>query len=354
MTDKCVKWYPWTLTFRIFKSPGKQLNADFHKACLFIANDHNSASFLNIHQYQTYSIMPTASAQDFDFPVFFWGIFTKSLQFYVRHFVNIIVVSIITFIPFILLISLSTRALPLIEFFHGSFLDLIVILMLPTIYLHGRVFPLATIQLFLQRFFASAVAISCIQFAVMIFPMFFGQTNSILFVIGMIPYFYLLFAGFFLIIENSSQLISIKSNIINSVRFVKSRFFNVFVHFFLISLIISLPISLYLLFFAIGQPEFDSLFEVMQKQPENTELFRQHYSALIEKVTSHDFLWASLVCHVIFRPIKSLFLSFLFLGILFRLNPQPVKSFLGFSEPEDSQDDSASFNEDLENNNTIH
>ncbi len=298
--------------------------------------------------------MPTASTTDFEFTVSFWGNVTKSLQFYVRHFINILVVSIVTFIPFLLLVTFSSKALPLIEFFHGSFLDLIVLLMLPTIYLHGRVFPLATIQLFLQRFFASAVAISCIQFAVMIFPMFFGQASGFLFVIGMIPYFYLLFAGFFLIIENSEQLISIKNNIINSFRIVKSRFFIVFVHFFVISLIISLPISLYLLFFAIGQPEFKSLVDVMQKQPENTELFKQHYSGLIDSVTSHDFLWTSLVCHVIFRPIKSLFLSFLFLGILFKLNPQTVKSYLGIPEPDESQEESAYFDEDLENKDTIH
>lgn len=92
----------------------------------------------------------------------------------------------------------------------------------------------------------------------------------------------------------------------------------------------------------------------MQNQPENTELFRQQYSALVDKVTGHDFLWTSLVSHVVFRPIKSLFLSFLFLGILYRLNPEPVKGFLGFPEPDDSQEDSDSLDEDLENNDTIH
>ncbi len=284
--------------------------------------------------------MPTASSSDFDFPIFFGGIFKKSLRFFGRSFVSFLLLSVVTFIPFLAFEALSEPyLLDLIEFFHGNFLDIIIFLTLPTIYLQGKVFPLPTLVLFFQRFFASVVVISCIQFSSLaLFALFFKQVSIGIILVSMIPYIYLIFTGFFLIIENSPQLISVRNNLIDSIKLARTRFFSVFAHYFLITTVTALPFVVFFLWYVAGQPEFSAFEEVFRTQPENSTLLSEKLLGLLETFNRPEFKWPRIGIHIVTRPIKSLFLSFLFLGILFRLNPQIVKSFLGFDNPEIEED----------------
>jgi hypothetical protein len=288
--------------------------------------------------------MPTDPTTDIDFPVFFWKIVKNSLIFYKQALINYLLLSVITYLPFLVVDAFSSNyTIDLIEFFHGNFLDIIVFLTLPTIYLQHRVFPLATIQLFIQRFFASAVVISVVQFGILIlFTLFFAQISIGVILIGLIPYIYLLFAGLFLIMENSNQTISVRNNLVNSAKLVRKRFFVIFVYYFLITFFTSLPFIFFFMWYMMGQAEFTAFEEVFRNQPENSVLLSEKLIALIESFNQPAFKWSRVGIHLLFRPVKSLFLSFLFLGILFELNPAVVKSFLGLtngkSESEQSED----------------
>jgi hypothetical protein len=160
----------------------------------------------------------------------------------------------------------------------------------------------------------------------------------------------MIFTGFFLIIENSPKLFSVKNNLLNSVRVARTRFFGIFAHYFLITTITALPFVVFCIWYVSAQPEFAAFEETFRTQPENSKLLSENLMALVESFNRPEFKWPRIGIHILTRPIKSLFLSFLFLGILFRLNPVIVKSFLGFeteemetgiaenSYPEDSDD----------------
>lgn len=297
--------------------------------------------------------MQGVSATDLNFPVFFWGILGKSISFFRKSFLNFIILSILSFIPFLIVDLFSASyAIDLIEFFHGNFLDIIIFLTLPTIYLQNRVFPVATLQLFFQRFFASAVVISFIQFGTLtLFTLVFAQISFAIILIGMIPYIYLLFAGFFLIMENSPKLISVKANLINSINLVRSRFFVFFVHYFFITFITSLPFVLFFMWYMVELPEFAAFEQTFRTNPENTAALSQSLATLLESFNQPGFKWGRITIHVLFRPIKSLFLCFLFLGVLHRFNPEVVLSFLGFEKSEEEEEEKSPSIEDEETSN---
>lgn len=283
--------------------------------------------------------MPTDSRPEIHFPVFFWRVVQNSLIFYKQAFINYLLLSVITYLPFLVIeIFSSDYTIDLIEFFHGNFLDIIVFLTLPTLYLQNRVLPLATIQLFMQRFFASAVIISVVQFGILVlFTMFFAQIGIGVILIGIIPYIYLIFAGLFLIMENSTKTISVRTNLFNSAKLVRTRFFLVFVDYLFITLFTSLPFIFFFMWFMVGQPEFVAFEEAFRNQPENSVLLSEKLIALVESFSQPTFKWSRIGIHLLFRPIKSLFLCFLFLGILFQINPTTVKSFLGLNDDHTEQ-----------------
>ena len=289
------------------------------------------------------------SVTENEFPVMFWGVAKKSVTFFRLAFINYLLLSILSYLPFLVIDLFSTSyAIDLIEFFHGNFLDIIIFLTLPTVYLQNRVYPVATLQLFFQRFFASAVVISFIQFGTLaLFTLFFTQISISIILIGMIPYIYLLFAGFFLIMENSSKLISVKANLLNSINLVRSRFIMFFVHYLFITFITSLPFVLFFMWYMVEQPEFTAFQKVFQNQPNNTELITERLLALLESFNKPGFHWSRVTIHVLFRPIKSLFLAFLFLGVLFRINPNAVKSYLGFEKTDEvTESETAAISDD--------
>ncbi len=269
-----------------------------------------------------------------NFPVFFGGVIRKSFGVFRRFFLNYLFLAVISYLPFLVLDVVSViDTVDLIEFFHGNFLDVLVFLTLPTVFMQRRVLPLATLQLFFQRFFASVVLISFIQLGILIFfTQFFAQISLGAILIGIIPYLYLIFAGFFLIMENSPKLVSVRPNLLNSIRLTRTRFFVIFWNYVMITLLTIIPLFLFSAWYLTGRPEMGAFADAFNQNPENSTLMSKTLLELIEVFKQPGFKWSRLVIHVLFRPVKSLFLCFLFLGIMFQLSPDRVKSFLGIGE----------------------
>ena len=273
------------------------------------------------------------------FPVHFWGLMIRSIQIYRHAFVNYLVLAIITYLPFLVFDKFSRLdLLDIVEFFHGNFLDVIIFLTLPTLLMEKKVFPISTIQLFIQRFFASAVIISFVQLGILLFyTTFFAQISLGTIIIGIIPYIFLLFAGFFLIMENSSKLISVRKNLISSIGLVKNQFFSIFWNYLNITIIIVIPLFLFSILYLGRHPELVQFVELLQENQTTDSLAGQNLLSIIQNIVQEPgFKWSRITIHVLLRPIKSLFLSLLFLGLLQQIKPDDIKSFLGVREEDTS------------------
>lgn len=274
-----------------------------------------------------------------NFPIHFWRIIIKSFRTYLNSFSSYLLLAILTYIPFVVFDQFSKLdLLDIIEFFHGNFLDIVIFLTLPTLFTHKKVFPFATITLFMQRFFTSAVIISFVQLGTLLFfMMFFAQISLGVIIVGIIPYILLLFAGFFLIMENSAKLVSIKYNLINSIKLVKSQFFSIFWNYINITILMIIPLFLFSVWY-LGQHSGLAIFaESVGKNAAVQPATGEKLLMLIQDIVQESgFKWGRIGIHIIFRPIKSLFLSFLFLGIIQQFSPNSIRSFLGDNKADDS------------------
>jgi hypothetical protein len=273
------------------------------------------------------------------FPINFWGLMIRSIQIYRHTFLNYLTLAVITYLPFLIFDQFSRfDLLDIVEFFHGNFLDVIVFLTLPTLLIEKKVFPISTIQLFFQRFFASAVIISLVQLGILLFfTTFFAQISLGTIIIGIIPYIFLLFAGFFLIMENSPQLISVRRNLINSVKLVKNQFFSIFWNYLNITILLIVPLFVFSLWYLGRHTELIQFVATINDGQTPDTLKGQKLLTLIQSIVQEPgFKWSRISIHILLRPIKSLFLALLFLGLLQPVKPDDIKSFLGVPEDEPS------------------
>ncbi len=276
-------------------------------------------------------------SSDLDFPVRFWRIIIKSLKTYFNSFANYFLLAVLTYIPFVLFDQFSKfDLLDLIEFFHGNFLDIVIFLTLPTLYMQKRVFPLATISLFIQLFFTSAVLISFVQLGTLLFfMMFFAQISLGVIIIGIIPYVLLLFAGFYLIMENSTKLVSVRYNLLNSIRLVKTQFFAIFWNYINITILMILPLFFFSVWYLGQHTELAISADSVRTSTSVESTNGENLLVLIQNIIQEPgFKWGRISIHLLFRPIKSLFLAFLFLGIIQQFSPDTIKAFLGEKKSE--------------------
>jgi len=275
-----------------------------------------------------------------EFPTHFGGIILRSLKSYRDHFLNYLLLAVITYLPFLVIIQLSHFDLiDIVEFFHGHFLDIIVFLTLPTMLMEKRVFPFATIALFFQRFFASAVVLCFIQLGTLLFFVtFFAQIGLGVILIGVIPYIFLLFAGYYLIMENSERLLSIRPNLKGSIQLVRSRFFTVFWNYFNITIFMFLPLFFFSLWYFSRHDEMLVIRDTLAQATESDLILGQRFIEIIQNIVQETgFKWSRIGIHIGFRPLKSLFLSFLFLSLLQHLTPAAIQGFLGKNREEGSE-----------------
>jgi len=270
------------------------------------------------------------------FPAGFNRVLSRSFQTYLSFFLSYFILAAITYLPFLIITEVSSLDLmDLVEFFHGNFLDIIVFLTLPTLITNSQVYPLATISLFMQRFFASAVIISFVQFGTLLFFItFLAQISIAAIMIGVIPYVFLLFAGFFLIMENAEKLIAVRTNLIKSISLVRGQFFPIFLNYMGITLLVILPLMAFSLWYLSTNPGVMAFRESLDKSSEiDNVAFRQFFIQVADSVQADSFRWTRIGIHVLFRPIKSLFLAYLFLGIIQRVSPHTVLNYLGQDKP---------------------
>lgn len=282
--------------------------------------------------------MAVKPINQFDFPIKFWAIMIRSIQIYKRSFFNYFILALLTYLPFLIFDQLSRfDLLDIVEFFHGNFLDVVIFLTLPTLYMNKRVFPFATLQLFMHRFFASAVVISFVQLGTLLFfTTFFAQISIGIIIIGIIPYIFLLFAGFFLILENSAKLISVRNNLWNSIKLVRNQFFSIFWNYINITILMVLPLFFFSVWYLGSHPELMTFVESLKNPPQNDLIVGQKLLNTIQSIVQETgFKWSRIGIHLILRPIKSLFLAFLFLGLLQYTAPHAIKSFLGHEDTEE-------------------
>ncbi len=275
-----------------------------------------------------------------EFPVLFWGIFKKGITIYKQSFLSYLILTLITFLPFLIFDTLiKFDIFGIIKLFHGNFLDIIIFLTLPTVFTQRKVYPMATIQLFMQRFFLSSAIIIFIQLVTILF---FST------LVGFIPYIFFMFAGFFLIMENSPASISIQNNLINSIRLVKSRFFPLFWNYLSISFLIVIPFVLivYAILYFNEHPSLINLIEAFEKGSADKKLIDQHFWKVIDAII--EFKETHIVCHVVFRPIKSLFLAFLFLGIINQITPGVIRDYLGVSNGKENLNETSHIDNNLD------
>ena len=273
------------------------------------------------------------------FPVHFWGLMIRSIQIYRYSFINYVVLSVLTYMPFLIFDKFSRfDLLDIVEFFHGNLLDIIIFLTLPTLLIERKVFPISTIQLFIQRFFASAVIISFVQLGILLFfTTFFAQISLGTIIIGIIPYIFLLFAGFFLIMENSMNLISVRKNLFNSISMVKNQFFSIFWNYINITIIMIIPLFVFSIWYLGRHSDLIQFVEALGDNQNPDTMVGQNLLSIIQGIVQEPgFKWSRITIHVLLRPIKSLFLSLLFLGLLQLVKPNDIKSFLGVQEEDAS------------------
>lgn len=276
-----------------------------------------------------------------DSPVQFWTIFSKSLNFYRYSFFGYLLISVIAFAPLLIFNQFSqSNLLEIIEFIHGAFVDILVFLTFPTLFSDKKIYPAATVQMFLQRFFASAVLIGLIQMCALFLSLsIFASISFGLILIGFIPYIFLVFSGFFLIFGNSNRVIDVNKNLLQSIQTVRQFFAPVFLHMILITFITMIPMLIFSFWFISNHPEFAALIQTGEQGTAVPGYGTKVFSLIQEIIQTSSFQWGRIGLHILLRPLKSIFLSILFLTLLFKLTPESVSSFLGLSSDKEATTD---------------
>jgi hypothetical protein len=311
--------------------------------------------------------MNVLSLDDLGLPIKFKIVFKKTFLLYRTYFLSVISLSTLVYLPFLLLEPFTDdpQFVVFVETLHGCFLDIIIFLTLPTIFIHKKIFPIATLQIFFQRFFASSVIISVAQFFALIvigimvfmklaisilaigtqtvggipFLIIFLPISIAILIIGFIPYIKLIFSGFFLILGNETKLIDVKRNLISSIQLLKTSLFPVLFAIFKITILISIPVFIFMNWYLMSHPDvttliksFDTPQAAMGEKMIETQL--DMMNIVFKILEEPKFAIGRIIIHCLVRPIKSIFLCILFLSLMSRFNPDSIKSYFSIQTPD--------------------
>ena len=263
------------------------------------------------------------------FPSRFGEIVVNSLKYYKQFFAAYVTISFLSFLPFFIVNYLTPfPLLDIFEVIHGSILDVIVFLTLPTLLIDRKVFPVATLFVF-KRFVATAILISIFQFAALLFFVaVFVQINIALVFFGFFPYIFLIFAGFFLVLDNNPNIMNMGTTLIRSFRLVGQSFLPVTLGVINISILMFVPVSVFSFWYFGNHPEMAQFSAPMGFDATSDSRVTENFLGTFQSVVQETgFQTGRIGIHVIIRPLKALFLSFLFLGILSVLSPGLVKAY---------------------------
>ena len=279
----------------------------------------------------TQTAMTSAITIEQRFPLSFTSLLAESMRFYKGFFLPFLLLGVITYLPFLILgYFLSFQLLEVMDMIHGAMLDMVIFLALPTIFMSGKVFPWATVSLF-QRFFSSAVTIALAQITLMLMglALFFALSPGLI-LFGAAPALFLIFAGQFLVLRNQDKLFDVGASIVASASLVKKQFFLTFWNFLSISLLLNLPLVLFSTWYLFAHPDMASFLVKVQAMVEPDPSMQGEIFVLADQITGEEgFRYGRLVLYLLVRPLKSLFMAFLFLACLSRIAPERALSFLG-------------------------
>ena len=171
------------------------------------------------------------------------------------------------------------------------------------------------------------------------FLIIFLPISIAILIIGFIPYIKLIFSGFFLILGNETKLIDVKRNLISSIQLLKTSLFPVLFAIFKITILISIPVFIYMNWYLMSHPDvaaliksFDTPQAAMGEKMIETQLNMMNivFSILQEP----KFAIGRIIIHCLVRPIKSIFLCILFLSLMSRFNPDSIKSYFSIQTPD--------------------
>ncbi|OGG95191.1 MAG: hypothetical protein A2508_07520 [Candidatus Lambdaproteobacteria bacterium RIFOXYD12_FULL_49_8] len=269
-------------------------------------------------------------------PFSFIPLFAQALHLYKSQFGNLFILGILSFLPFwgldFLLKGLDVRDLnDLIELFHGFLLDILVFLALPTLLNYGRVYPLATLKIF-QDYFGTGVVLVLFQiFALFFSLLFFSQFGFIMVTFGLVPFVFVLFIGHFMLVNGTPQFSGLKQSFLNSISLVRSFFVPVFFGYLNISILMITPIFLFSMVYLKGHPEMAQWLEVSTNP--DTPIDLPNLMEMLQRIVSEfEYQGGRLGIHLVFRPLKAVFMALLFARLLELSAPEKHSAYLGIPE----------------------
>jgi hypothetical protein len=260
----------------------------------------------------------------------FLSLLIQSTRLYKRNFGNYLFLAIISYLPFLIIEAMSSAdILVLIDFFHGNFLDLIVFLTLPTLAKEQRIYPFATLQIFTQNFFLYSILLSFIQLGILFFiPSMLPNIGSIL--IGVILYIFILFPGFFLVITQLTGWLKIKSCLSASILLVRGNFMVTFANFMLITIFVTVPVLFYSVWYLSNHSDLIQYTTQLQLMENPDIMVGKELIELVQKIIGEQsFRWGRFAVHILFQPLKSLFLAFLIIGLADYTSTKLFDNYLG-------------------------
>jgi len=274
----------------------------------------------------------------------FWPLLVRAFGLYKANLLNFFLLGFLSYLPFWLLdLAADLDLSDPVELIHGFLLDILVCLALPTLLNHGRIYPFATLKIF-QDYFASAVLVVLSQvFLLFVLMLFFSGLGLPFVMFALMPFVLVLFVGHFALVNGKPAIRELGQNLVDSFQLVKSSFSTVFFGYLNISLLMILPIMLFSLYYLGTHPQIEKLITQVEQESQleqsgQNEALLGLVESLKIVVGETGYQTGRLALHLLFRPLKSLFLALLFAQLLERLNPKAHQRFFGLAEPLDPQE----------------
>jgi len=266
----------------------------------------------------------------------FWSLFLKSIQYYRGTFKNLLILTVVSYLPFFV-IGRFTRvdlADPM-ELLHGFLLDILICLALPTIINQGKVYPLATFKIF-QDYFAQVVVIILGQMFLIFFLMaFFSSFGLVFLFVSLLPFVFVLFTGQFALVNGKTKIMELSENVSASFSLVKGNFRLVLFGYLNISSLMVLPILIFSMYYIGSHSTAAHLLEASESAKVAGGVPLQDIVGEIKGIVDEEgYQNGRLVVHLLVRPLKSLFMALLFAHLLQLIAPDKYNRFFKMAESE--------------------
>jgi len=270
----------------------------------------------------------------------FWSLFIKSLGYYRATFKNLMILTVVSYLPFFVIgrFTRSDLSDPM-ELLHGFLLDVLVCLALPTILSQSKVYPLETLKIF-QDYFAQIVVIILGQMFFIFFLMLLFSSFGVMFLFfSLLPFVFVLFAGQFALVNGKPKIMELSENLVASFSLVKENFRLVLFSYLNISSLMIVPILVFSLYY-VGSHPLANQMAAASESKEMAQVPMVEFMGQIKTIVGEEgYQNGRLVVHLLVRPIKSLFMALLFAQLLMIIAPEKFSRFFQISGADDEDGD---------------